>query len=269
MGITDNIKGWKIMLKKIILISIILLISVFIVACGNQPSSNNERVLKVGLEGTYPPFNYETEEGELIGYDVEVAKEIAQRIGYEIEFVPTKWSGIFGALESRKFDMIVNQVAITKARKKKYAFTEPYVYSGAQLIVREETDNISTLEDLKGKKVGVGLGSNYEQIVKEYDQSNQIEVKTYEVLLDILHDLDIGRIDAALNDKLVAGINIKKTGLELKISGDPVKKVVNGIALRKGNEELLTKVNQALTEMKEDGTLRKISEKWFGIDVSK
>ncbi|GAB6100576.1 cystine ABC transporter substrate-binding protein [Halanaerocella petrolearia] len=258
-------------MKKLGFILIItILVGGLIVGCtSNQETTTDKKVLEVGLEGTYPPFNFETEDGQLKGYDVEVAKEIAKRIGYQIEFVPTKWSGMFGALEARKFDMIVNQVAITPKRKEKYAFTEPYVYSGAQLIVKKGQDNIDSLEDLKGKKVGVGLGSNYEQIVKSFDKNNEIEVKTYEVLLDTLNDLSIGRIDAALNDKLVAGINIKKTGLDLKLAGEPVKKVVNGIVLRKGNNKLLNKVNKALGQMKEDGTLKEISMKWFGVDVSK
>jgi ABC-type amino acid transport substrate-binding protein len=254
-------------MKKILLALVLtIFMGVFVMGCA---TSTDEQVLQVGVEGTYPPFNFETKEGELTGYDVEVAREIADRIGYEIKFVPTKWSGMFGALEARKFDMIVNQVAITPERKEKYAFTQPYVYSGAQLIVQEGNDEIKSLADLKGKKVGLGLGSNYEQIVTESDNSDQIEVKTYEVLLDTLHDLGIGRIDAALNDKLVAGINIKKADLDLKLAGDPVKEVVNGIVFRKGNQELVNKIDDALTEMKEDGTLAEISRDWFGVDVSK
>ncbi len=254
------------MKRKILLTGLIVVLIGILVGCGAE---NGEKVLKVGVEGTYPPFNFENENGVLTGYDVEVVREIADRIDYQIEFVPTMWSGMFGALEAGKFDIIVNQVAETDNRKKKYDFTVPYVYSGAQLIVRADENSINGLEDLKGKKVGVGLGSNYEQIVNEYDQDGMITVNTYEVLLDTLSDLDIGRIDAALNDKLVAGINIKKTGYKLKLAGEPVKKVVNGIVLSKGNQELLKKVNQALRSMKEDGILREISLKWFGVDVSK
>jgi ABC-type amino acid transport substrate-binding protein len=255
------------MKKTKFLLTIFVLLSLMVVGCAGQETAEDD-VLKVGLEGTYRPFNYETKEGELTGYDVEVAREIADRLGYQVEFVPTEWSGMFGALEAKKFDMIVNQVAITPKRKEKYAFTVPYVHSGAQLIVREEADDISSLADLKGKKVGVGLGSNYEQIVNEFDGDNEIEVKTYQVLLDTLNDVGAGRIDAALNDKLVAGINIKKSDLDLKLAGEPVKEVVNGIALRKDSQELLTEVNGALKEMKQDGTLSEISMKWFGVDVS-
>ncbi|GAB6137530.1 transporter substrate-binding domain-containing protein [Halanaerobaculum tunisiense] len=258
-------------MKKIgFILTILILVGGLVVGCTtSQQTAEEEKVLQVGLEGTYPPFNFENDAGELAGYDVEVAQEIAQRIGYQVEFVPTKWSGMFGALEARKFDLIVNQVAITPERKEKYAFTEPYVYSGAQLIVREGQDDINSLEDLKGKKVGVGAGSNYRQIVNDFDKHNEIEVKTYEVLLDTLNDVAIGRIDAALNDKLVAGINIQKTDLDLKLAGEPVKEVVNGIVLRKDNDQLLNKINGALQEMKQDGTLKEISKKWFGVDVSK
>ena len=254
------------MKKLVLMLTIFVILGGIITGCSS--GGQEEKVLKVGVEGTYPPFNFENEAGELTGYDVEVSREIAERIDYKIKFVPTKWSGMFGALEARKFDMIVNQVAITPERKEKYDFTQPYVYSGAQLIVQEGNNEIKSLEDLKGKTVGVGLGSNYEQIVNKFDKNNQIEVKTYEVLLDTLHDVGIGRIDAALNDKLVAGINIKKAGLDLKLAGKPVEKVKNGIVFRKGNQELLNKVDQALTEMKQDGTLKEISKNWFGVDVS-
>ncbi|WP_018248408.1 transporter substrate-binding domain-containing protein [Orenia marismortui] len=252
--------------QSIVIFSLMIIMSLIIGCTSNQ--ANDKKTLQVGVEGTYPPFNFETEDGKLTGYDVEVAREIANRIGYKIKFIPTKWSGMFGALEAKKFDIIVNQVAITPERQEKYDFSEPYVYSGAQLIVKSNNNKIRSLKDLKGKKVGVGLGSNYEQIIKEFDQNNKIEVKTYEVLLDTLNDLDIGRIDAALNDKLAAGINIKKTGLDLKVTGKVVKKVVNGITLRKGNKQLLNKINNALAEMKSDGTLKEISLKWFGVDVS-
>lgn len=256
-------------MKKKITLSIMLVLIIGLIAGCSGTQKSDEKVLRVGLEGTYPPFNYEEEDGTLTGYDVEVAQEIAKRMDYKIEVITTKWSGMFGALEADKFDMVVNQVAITPEREEKYDFTQPYVTSGAQLIVRAENNDIKNLEDLKGKTVGVGLGSNYEQIIRNYDKNGEIEVKTYEVLLDTLNDLAIGRIDAALNDKLVAGLNIKKTGLDLKLAGQPVKEVVNGIVFTKGKDDLVEKVDQALQEMKEDGTLSQLSKKWFGVDISK
>ncbi len=115
------------MKRKILFTGLIVVLIGILVGCGGE---NDEKVLKVGVEGTYPPFNFENENGVLTGYDVEVAREIADRIDYQIEFVPTMWSGMFGALEAGKFDMIVNQVAETDNRKRKYDFTVPYVYSG-------------------------------------------------------------------------------------------------------------------------------------------
>lgn len=118
--------------------------------------------LRIGLEGTFPPFNSKAPSGELVGYDVDIAKAVAAKLGVKPEFVTTEWSGIIAGLQAGKFDVIVNQVGITDARKQTLDFSPAYTYSAAQLIQRKnDTRQFTSLEDLKGKKLGVGLGTNY------------------------------------------------------------------------------------------------------------
>lgn len=224
--------------------------------------------LKIALEGTYPPFNYRDDKGQLVGFDVDIARELARRLGVKPQFVLTEWSGIIAGLQANKYDVIVNQVAITPERQKALDFTAPYVVSSPQLIVREnETRGFKSLTDLKGKKLGVGTGSNYEQIARAV---GGITLRTYKAAPDTLRDLSLRRIDAALNDRLLAAYLVKQSGLPLKagatIQGE---RTLMGIPVRKGNPLFVKALNKALTDMKADGTYKKISNKWFGQDVSK
>ncbi|WP_366924456.1 transporter substrate-binding domain-containing protein [Metallumcola ferriviriculae] len=222
--------------------------------------------IKVGTEGTYPPFTFMDESGNITGYDVEVITEVAKRIGVEAEFVPTEWKAVFAGLDSKRFDLIANQVGINEDRKKKYDFSEPYTVSGAQLIVHKDTDDISSVEDLAGKKVGASQGSNYAEIAEEAGG----EMAFYPGANEYLADLAAKRVDAALNDRLfVMEYIMNHPNQNLKVAGEPFNRSEMAFTFRKGSEELVDAVNLALEEMRADGTLAEISQKWFGEDVSK
>lgn len=224
--------------------------------------------IRVGLEGTYPPFNYQDESGKLTGFEVELAQALARELGVSAEFQPTKWDGLLAALESRRLDVVINQVTISDERQKKYDFSSPYTVSGIQALTRKaDGDSIGTPADLAGKKVGVGLGTNYEQWLKE--NVPQADIRTYDDDPTKLQDLSVGRIDAALVDRLAAFEIVRKTGDRLAVAGDAFARQESGIALRKGNPELLAAIDQALTKLKADGTLSRLSEKWFGADVTR
>ncbi len=143
--------------------------------------------LRIGLEGTFPPFNSKAPSGELVGYDVDIAKAVAAKLGLKPEFVTTEWSGIIAGLQAGKFDVIVNQVGVTDKRKEVLDFSPAYTYSAAQLIQRkDDTRNFKSLDDLKGKKLGVGLGTNYMDMAKSVPG---IDVKTYPGAPEYLRDL--------------------------------------------------------------------------------
>ena len=223
--------------------------------------------IKVGLEGTYPPFNYQDENGKLTGFEVELAEAVAKELGVNAEFQPTKWDGLLAALESKRLDVVINQVTISDERKKKYDFSSPYTVSGIQAMTRKaDGDGIKSAADLAGKKVGVGLGTNYEQWLKE--NVPQADIRTYDDDPTKVQDLNAGRIDVILVDRLAAFEMMEKTGGRLAVAGDAFSRQVSGIALRKGNPELLAAIDKAIAKLKADGTLQRLSEKWFGADVT-
>ncbi|MEG3132876.1 cystine ABC transporter substrate-binding protein [Rouxiella sp. T17] len=222
----------------------------------------------VGLEGTYPPFSFQGDDGKLTGFEVEFADALAQHMGVKAKLSPTKWDGMLAALESKRIDVAINQVTISDERKKKYDFSTPYTVSGIQVLTNKGNEGqFSTPDDLKGKKVGVGLGSNYEQWLRQNEPG--VDIRTYDDDPTKYQDLRVGRINAILVDRLAALDLVKKTGDTLAVAGKPFARQEAGVALRKNNPELLAAINQAIAEMQKDGSLAKISDKWFGTDVSK
>ena len=223
--------------------------------------------LRIGLEGTFPPFDSKTPSGELVGFDVDIAKAVAAKLGVKPEFVTTEWSGIIAGLQAGKFDVIVNQVGITDARKQVLDFSPGYTFSAAQLIQRkDDTRQFKSLDDLKGKKLGVGLGTNYMDMAKSVPG---IDVKTYPGAPEYLADLAAGRLDAALNDRLMLAYLLKTSPLPLRTGALVGTAPPSGIPFKKGNPKFAKAIDDAMTQLEADGTFAKISDKWFGIDVTK
>ena len=217
--------------------------------------------LLVGLEGTYPPFSFQGDDGKLTGFEVEFAEELAKHLGVKATLKPTKWDGMLASLDSKRIDVVINQVTISDERKKKYDFSTPYTVSGIQALVKKGNEGaIKTAADLKDKKVGVGLGTNYEEWLRQNVQG--VDIRTYQ-------DLRVGRIDAILVDRLAALDLVKKTKDTLAVTGEAFSRQESGVALRKGNDDLLKAVDAAIAEMQKDGSLKALSEKWFGADVTK
>lgn len=222
--------------------------------------------IRFGTEGTYAPFTFHDANGKLTGFDVEIAEEIAKRLGVKAEFIETKWDGIFAGLDAKRFDAIANEVGIRADRLEKYDFSTSYIVSTAVLLVNEENSDIKAFEDLKGKKAGQSLTSNLADIARSFE-AEIVQVDGFNQSIDLLASK---RIDATINDSL-SFLDFKKQRPDA-----PIKKVAQietkdqmGIMFNKGNEELVEAVNKALEEMKADGTYLKISERWFGEDVSK
>ncbi|MDE1332997.1 amino acid ABC transporter substrate-binding protein [Vibrio aestuarianus] len=223
--------------------------------------------IKVGMSGRYFPFTF-VEKDKLQGFEVDVWDEIGKRNDYQVEYVTSSFSGLFGLLETGRIDTISNQITITDARKAKYLFADPYVIDGAQITVRKGNDSIQGIEDLAGKTVAVNLGSNFEQLLRSYDKENKINIKTYDTGIE--HDVALGRSDAFVMDRLSALELIKKTGLPLQLAGKPFETIENAwpfVNNEKG-QTLQSEVNKALASMRTDGTLSNISEKWFGADIT-
>ena len=154
-------------MKKIKLLLGVLLVLILVVSCGNKTNAGKKRVIKVGTDGVYAPFTFTDGSGKLTGYDVEVIQEVGKRINADIEFTTVPWDSIFLGLESKRYDIIANEIEKTKEREEKYIFSDKYLVSAAQIIVKEGENNIKTLKDLEGKRVISAVGSNYSKTVEE------------------------------------------------------------------------------------------------------
>lgn len=270
-------------LKKIKLLSALtlMIITVVLSSCSKQAAktqtgleSYKERgYVIVGLDDTFVPMGFKDNNGEIVGFDVDLAKEAAKRIGIEVKFQPIDWSMKETELNSKNIDFIWNGYTITDERKEKVAFTKPYLQN-RQVIITLNNSSIASKQDLKGKNVGAQNGSssvdalNKEAaLVKEFKGGEPV---LFETNNEALMDLEAGRVDAVVADEILARYYIKERGAEkYKILSDDFGKEEYGIGLRKQDTGLLQAVEKALVEMREDGTCKKISEKWFGEDIVK
>tara|TARA_R110000851_G_scaffold203777_10_gene355671 strand:+ start:3193 stop:4038 length:846 start_codon:yes stop_codon:yes gene_type:complete len=237
------------------------------VVSGLFAATAQAETLRVGMSGGYFPFTF-VEQDELKGFEVDVMNAVGEITGDDIEFVTASFSGLAGMLESGRIDTIANQITITPEREAKYAFTEPYVYDGAQVVVRAGNDSIQGVEDLSGKSVAVNLGSNYEQLLREQPNADEIDIRTYES--NIEQDVALGRVEAFVMDRVSATQVIKEKGLPLELAGQPFSTIENALPFRddEAGREQRDRVGAALAELRDNGELREISEKWFNTDIT-
>lgn len=222
-------------------------------------------VLKVGLMGTYRPYNFLNEKQEMDGFDADIAKEVAKRLGVNVEFVAQEFSGMIAGLQAEKFDVVISQMTITDERKQQMDFSDPYITNQVKVIVHETNNDIKSVEDFKGKNIGVGLGTNDETYLrtKLMPEVGEFKIMTYDDVITTLKDLDAERIDATINNMYALKPVVEEQGFKIKAVGEAIKSDQAGIATRKGNEELVAELNRILAEMKEDGTYKEIFVKWF------
>lgn len=221
--------------------------------------------LRIGTEGTYAPFTFHDASGALVGFDVEIGRAVAERLGVEAEFVEGKWDGLIAGLAADRYDAVINQVGITDERRARFDFSQPYIVSKAVLIVQADNDEIVGFGDLSGKRAAQSLTSNYGNIAQAagaslvgtdgFDQSIQLVLT--------------GRADATINDNLsYLDFKKQKPDAPVKIVATQDEASASGIIVQKGNPELVAEIDRALEAIRADGTYAAISEKYFGADVS-
>jgi len=222
--------------------------------------------LTVATEGTYKPFSYHDETGELVGYDVEVSKAVAEKLGLEVDFQETEWAAIFAGLESNRFDVIGNQVSINEEREEKYSLSDPYSVSPGALVVASDNTDITGFDSLEGKKAAQSATSNWYELAAGYGADIE-EVEGWNESVSLLTS---GRIDFTLNDRLTVLDYLATEGDDaIKIVAETDDPSLSAYAVTKDNSALTDAINEALAELSADGTLAEIGEKYFGEDVSK
>ena len=222
--------------------------------------------LRVGTEGTYPPFTFHDSSGELTGFDVDLAREIAKRLGVKAAFLEGKWDGLIAGVDAGRYDAVINEVGITDARKAKYDFSEPYIVSKAALIVRGDDPAIKDFPDLKGKTAAQSLTSNFGQLATKYG-AQLVGTDGFDQSIALVLQR---RADATINDSLsYLDFHKHKPDADVKIVALQPDADASGVLLPKGSPDLVAAVNKAIDGMKADGTYAALSDKYFGADVSK
>ncbi|MDQ6600255.1 amino acid ABC transporter substrate-binding protein [Bacillus salipaludis] len=276
------------MKKLSVLFALLLSFMLILSACGtsnndttkdnkndNQSASKDKDLLAkikadgkilIGTEGTYAPFTFHDKSGKLTGFDVEVATEVAKRLGVTPEFKETQWDAMFAGLDAKRFDIVANEVGIRPDRQEKYDFSNPYITSSAVLIVRNDNNKVKKFEDIKGLKSAQSMTSNYADIARKFG-ANITGVEGFNQAIDLLASK---RVDVTVNDKIsFLDYKKQKPDAPVKIAATSADASQSGFMFRKNNQTLVDAVNKALNDMISDGTYKKISEKWFGEDVLK
>lgn len=261
-------------MKKVIALVLALVMCFALVACSNgdkegETKNQLETVkangkLIVASEGVWAPWTYHDEEDNLVGFDVELGGCIAKKLGVEVEYVEAEWDGLFGGLDAGRYDLVINGVGYDEERGEKYDFSDPYVFLDTVVVVRADDDRITKPEDLNGMSTANTISSTYAKLAESYG-ANVTGVDDLNQTMELLIQ---GRIDATVNDETAFNDYLRANpDAPIKIAC-----VANRdsyyIPVRKGESEMLAAVNQAIADLREDGTLKALSEKYLGSDMT-
>lgn len=246
------------------LLLIMTAFSVLLMGCSKSGSTDKNDELIIGVDDKFAPMGFRDKDNELTGFDIEYAKAAAENMGMTVKFQPIDWKTKETELSSGRIDLIWNGYTITDDRKEKVLFTKPYL-SNAQVVATLTDSAIEALEDLDGKIVGLqALSSASDALAANPIQSKIKSISEYADNVLALTDLKIGRVDAVVIDEVVIDYYMAQEQDIFKVIGDELAPEEYGIGVKKGNEELLEKLQDALDKMNEDGTAEEISIKWFG-----
>lgn len=253
------------MKKTLGFVALVLASLVSITSCSKKSSNN----FVLGLDDSFPPLGFRDENNQIVGYDIDLAQEVANRLGKTLVCQPIDWAVKEQELNTGKIDCIWNGFTMTDERKAAMAFTKPYL-DNAQVAVVRKNSGIKTLSDLKDLVIGVQAESSAVDAINDNpDFKNSVKkIIEFKENITALNDLGIGQVDAVIMDSVVANYSISQTGKDFVVLDEILSNEEYGIAFKKENTELRDKVQNALNEMESDGTVAKISEKWFGTNLS-
>ena len=259
-------------MKKFSLLSLFVILSLLLAACGTdknegkseEGSSSDTKVYKVGVDTTYPPFEFE-EGGEYKGIDIDLINAIAESQGFKIELNPMDFGGIIPAMQANQLDIAIAGMSITDERKKIVDFAEPYFDAGITLVVKKDNSDITTIDDLKGKTVAVKNGTSGALFAQQNADSKGFKVVQFKDSPSMFQEVANGNADALIEDYPVIAYAIAQKDLGLKITGDRLNDDKYGIAVLKGkNQDVLEKINKGLAELKENGKYDEILKTYLG-----
>jgi len=261
--------------KKILVGAMLGIMSFSILGCSQKSTAEStldKDTLIVGLDDAFAPMGFRDEKGEIVGFDVDLAKELGERLEKEVTFQPIDWTMKEAELQSGNIDFIWNGYTITDERKEKVDFSTPYL-KNSQVIVTLANSDIKVKSDLSGKKVGAQNQSSavtaMEKEAELYASFNGGKAITFEDNNQALMDLEAGRVDAIVADEILVRYYIQLKGEEkFNVLVENFGEEEYGVGMRKNDTKMVEKFNEILKEMKEDGTMKKISEQWFGEDIT-
>jgi len=260
--------------KNISIILTVIMVGVLLVGCGQKKETLNSLQavqkagkLTIGLDDSYPPMEFRDTKNVLVGFDVDLGNEIGKKLGVKTEYTSTDFNGIVLALSSSKFNIILSAMSITDARKKSIDFSDSYVMGGQVAAIKQGNTTMKNLADLKGKVVACQLGSTGDTAATA--MKGLKEVKRYDKITEAFQELSIGRVDAVIMDAQVGGYYVAKKPGQYEVLAEKISEEPIGIGFKKKDVELKVAIQKALNELKADGTLSKLSIKWFGFDAYK
>lgn len=262
-------------MKKIFALCMMLVLAVTALAgCGSNSAQKEEsKKIVVGLDDSFPPMGFKDEKNEIVGFDIDLAKEVAKRLGREVEFKAIDWNSKEAELKSGRVDILWNGLDITDKRKENMLFSEPYM-DNRQIVfvVKNGKVTVAGEADLAGKTIGTQSGGTTEEYFENKPElkASMKEVKYYPDYINAFMDLENGRLDAVVGDEIIGRYYISKHPDEIQAIDTVIGTVSQfGIAFRKDDQKLRDEVQKVFDEMKADGTVAKISEKWFAKDITK
>ncbi|MGQ9623671.1 MAG: basic amino acid ABC transporter substrate-binding protein [Candidatus Caldatribacteriaceae bacterium] len=250
-------------MRKVFVLFLVLLL-VFGVSCALASTLDDIKArgkIFIGTDATYPPMEFHDEAGNIIGFDIDLGRAIAEELGVETVFIDTAWDGIFPALDAKKFDIIMSSTSITEERLKSKEMSDPYYVTSQAIAVRKDNDTIKGPEDLKGKIVAVQIGTTGDLAVSEIEG---VEVKRFDTIDKAYMEVSNGRADAVVNDLSEVAYRMKMLPDMKIVATFREREEKYGVTMRKGDIELLAAINEALRRIKESGKYDEIYQKWFG-----
>lgn len=241
--------------------------------CSSKPAatsaSSAQAVLEVGMDASYPPMEYTDNKGNMVGFDVDLTNAITKRLGMKAEMQNTAWDGIFQGLKAYKYDCIISSVSIKPDREKSFLFTKPYINNAQMIVVKPGDDSIKTANNLSNKKIGVQVDTTAN------DSANALTAKgmkftlhTYPQVIQPFLDLKAGNVQAVIVDEVVGNYYIKQDPSSYKAAAVKLTNEPIGICMRQGDTALQGKLQTALNALYKDGTMKALSVKWFGSDLT-